>query len=84
MSARRCSRCAISYPNLVRHSKCHGCEAETSVMNDEKPQDDWKQRAWESYYRIHDAARQGPDPDELGRREARKLIEMERALKEAE
>ena len=80
MSARRCSACAINYPNVLQHETCPGCGAKTDVLTDASPQEDWKRRAWEAFYTIHDAARQGPDPDELGRQEARELIDMDRRL----
>jgi len=53
MSARKCSMCGICYPDKSAHSKCV-CGEKTDPVGSSNPHDDWKQRAFEVYYRQRD------------------------------
>lgn len=78
---RRCSTCAINYPNAFKHAKCYACGANTDVRMDDKPHENWKQLAHDAHYTRREAEREGPSPEEIGRQEARTIIELEKQFR---
>lgn len=75
MGARRCSPCGISYPVTEPLKICPACFAETDLLGNAMPDADWKQRAADAHYRYHESERKAPDPEEIGRQQARTILE---------
>jgi hypothetical protein len=90
MTVFRCGDCGISWPPHKDYRKCPACEQRTveRVKGTALPLNEARTLArkaeFERYYAKHDAARKGPTPDEIGKAEARSIIELERAYGERE
>lgn len=88
MASKRCSTCGILFPAQAKFAKCLGCGRPTDTFYGSEEDEDWLQKAWNSYYGIYDASRQGPSPDDVGKEEGRRLMRLElayiRARKEQE
>lgn len=82
----RCSRCSLNWPNQSKFKNCPGCGEETSLLSNETPlplpeaMSKAKHLAFERLYDERERARSGPSPEELGREEARVLVDLDRAL----
>lgn len=88
MAAKRCSNCAVNFPNSHEWSVCPVCLGTTSLLTNETPMTPSSARAitrqakFDRFYeQTWEAKRQGPTPEERGRREAASIIEAARQIR---
>lgn len=93
MSARRCSRCALDWPDRQAFRRCHQCGGRTDWVSnaDAMPEPEATslerrlrfEREYEKYDRGEESecgpGREGPTPEFVGALEARAIIELERS-----
>jgi hypothetical protein len=87
MAAKRCSTCAINYPNSHEWGVCPVCLERTDLLTNEQPITPSSARAIlreakfnRFYEQTWEAKRQGPTPEERGRREAEEIIQAAREI----
>jgi hypothetical protein len=87
MAAKRCSTCAINYPNSHEWAVCAVCLERTDLLTNEQPITPASARAiarqakFDRFYeQTWEAKRQGPPPEEIGRQEAEALIRQAREI----
>jgi len=59
---RRCSTCAIHYPNQAKFEVCDVCETETSYFSNVSPDPEWEEAV--KYAKMHPAPPAHKDPHE--------------------
>lgn len=84
---RRCSVCAISWPNFLEFARCPKCGEKTALVNNEKPMDLREATSLKRHlefdrkYAEREAHRQGPSPEDRGRQEAAEIIQLDRQFR---
>lgn len=91
MAAFRCSRCGVDWPQAPSYRECPSCGEKTDLLSNAKPlplaeaASKKKHLEFERFCEARDQqrARAGElSPEEVGRREARALIELDKGLPE--
>ena len=81
MASRQCLKCMVRWPS--RWANCPACGQKTvhkPTLPPDRNDSEANHAAFEGFYKEHDRSRTGPSPEEIGRREAQQVIELERNL----
>lgn len=89
VAAKRCSFCALNFPNSHEYSRCPSCEGTTSLIGNATPMTPAHARLvaararFQRFYEAREDERErrgAPSPDELGGQEAAEILALEREV----
>jgi hypothetical protein len=88
MAANRCRKCLTSWPSYPTYAVCPEClercdpMATAQAITVAEAESRARHAKFDREYEKHDAERDGPSPEELGREEAKRLAAEWRKLEE--